>query len=90
MVNTGNTYDKVAPKLFYKRFFHVRQNINMFHENKTQGLHIVWCLFQFNWDDTIRNQIALDLWDFATQNNIWLSVTHLLSVSNYRTDNASI
>ncbi len=45
--------------------------INMFHENKTQKLHIVRCLIQFNWDDTIRSQLALDLWDLSTQNNIW-------------------
>ena len=36
--------------------------INMFHENKTQELHIVRCLFQFDWDNTIRNQIALTGW----------------------------
>ena len=60
---TGTTYDKVALKLFYNLVFSCEAEynyvyINMFHENKTQKLQIVCCLFQFNWDDTIRSQIA--------------------------------
>ena len=37
----------------------------------------------------LRNQISLDLWQFAIENNIWLSITHIPGISNYLADNAS-
>ena len=37
----------------------------------------------------LRNQISLDLWKFAIEHNIWLSITHIPDIDNYRADNAS-
>ncbi len=38
---------------------------------------------------SLRNQITLDLWNFAIEHNIWLSISHIPGLDNYRTDNAS-
>ena len=40
-------------------------------------------------DHGLRNQIALDIWNWAIEHSVWLSITHIAGVDNVKADDAS-